>query len=681
MRIDFLWIKEFGVIKDQGFNFNPNITYSYNKTLGELTRRSNFKVPENFFSDYGDSTILVNAIVGANGSGKSSAVEYLVGYLSSSNLTDGILVTEEYIYNKSADKIRIGKIWDGPRLDIVDRVTIANNNNPHIYRKLRPAYNYLLGQVITNATVLYYSGELNTNLMNRIGQSLFTLEDDFANGHFIDISEGAMMKKDQNKYRPDQPVYSGEHPIMAFRSGESQRFLNLMKSDFSKFIPFPLDNLRLKVQLTDIDSTFLDSYDEIAFKAISESIQAIIDSGKEKANEATIDFITEIVTEGIGGFFRKRYEEEQENKSNDLKLSIFPHLLLRHVRENILLTMGEYTNSQKFFHFLALLKDLAHYFFPKKRYINQIKSYLSSKISEANIAGNLKPKAINTFITTLNSFTHGQEGNFIFKLNDLDTIDRFFHALNEIDKKSGLKYKPSTIFEIDLRGLSTGEKQFLKLFSRIVELPLFDPTNQTKVKDLLFILDEFDIGFHPKWQRKYISILIDLIRNIATYSGKRINIQIILASHSPFVVSDLPKECITFLKRSEKDLYSVTDSLKNHVETFGANIHELFSDAFFLEGVLMGDFAESKINNLFKVLSEGLDISKHEAFLAEIKLVGEPLIRRKLLEMYAQRLGGSGELARLLEQQALINRRIDEILNSNNATDRENSRPGSQSNM
>ena len=70
------------------------------------------------------------------------------------------------------------------------------------------------------------------------------------------------------------------------------------------------------------------------------------------------------------------------------------------------------------------------------------------------------------------------------------------------------------------------------------------------------------------------------------------NLHIIIASHSPFILSDLPKENIIFLEEGKQ-----VKPFKGK-QTFGANIHTLLSDGFFMSDGLMGEFAKGKIEEI-----------------------------------------------------------------------------------
>jgi len=73
MELVYLWVEDYKNIQKQGFNFSPRFRCEYDDEKNELTIEENDDYIENFFGD----NINVTAIVGKNGSGKSSVLEYL----------------------------------------------------------------------------------------------------------------------------------------------------------------------------------------------------------------------------------------------------------------------------------------------------------------------------------------------------------------------------------------------------------------------------------------------------------------------------------------------------------------------------------------------------------------------------------------------------------------------------
>ncbi|MBZ0247256.1 MAG: ATP-binding protein [Cyclobacteriaceae bacterium] len=185
------------------------------------------------------------------------------------------------------------------------------------------------------------------------------------------------------------------------------------------------------------------------------------------------------------------------------------------------------------------------------------------------------------------------------------------------------------------RDVSNGEKARLDLFSR-----LFDGYRETQSQlqasqSLYLIIDEGELGYHPQWQKEYLSSLMIFSKEV--FDGNLI--QVILTSHSPFVLSDLPKSNVILLnKRNSGETF--VDNLPSKEQTFAANIHELFADSFFLKGGTIGDYAKTKIEEIIRLIKkENITAIGIEDLRRLINLVGEPLIKDRLADMFNERFG------------------------------------------
>lgn len=216
-----------------------------------------------------------------------------------------------------------------------------------------------------------------------------------------------------------------------------------------------------------------------------------------------------------------------------------------------------------------------------------------------------------------------------------EELSEFFGLIENsmFNNKSSFVLKYINIEGLDL---SSGERAMLNFFSWIHMISYYDKIG-TNVKEstfdnILLLIDEIDLYCHPSWQQKLLNHLIREVKFIF----KEKNVQIIFATHSPIVLSDMPKSNILYLKKTDGKL--LIDKNENHSETFGANIYKLFDDAFFLEKQgQIGEFAKMKITSLIK---EVMDIKEHDydsEYMNQLKnkisLIGEPLIREKLLSM------------------------------------------------
>ena len=73
MELVYLWVKKYKNIENEGFNFSPRFTCSYDKDTKDLTIDENKEHVEDFFG----KNINVTAIVGENGSGKTTVLDIL----------------------------------------------------------------------------------------------------------------------------------------------------------------------------------------------------------------------------------------------------------------------------------------------------------------------------------------------------------------------------------------------------------------------------------------------------------------------------------------------------------------------------------------------------------------------------------------------------------------------------
>jgi len=149
-------------------------------------------------------------------------------------------------------------------------------------------------------------------------------------------------------------------------------------------------------------------------------------------------------------------------------------------------------------------------------------------------------------------------------------------------------------------------------------------------KNINIVLEEVEQYFHPEYQQDYVRTLLTYIGNACFKNIKGINI--VLVTHSPFVLSDIPKQNVLFLEEG-LPTYSMQQN------TFGANIHSMLQNGFFLNGLPIGEFAKEKINELTKILHYGThDVENKyndEIILNMIKLIGEPIVKSQLLKMYS----------------------------------------------
>lgn len=213
-----------------------------------------------------------------------------------------------------------------------------------------------------------------------------------------------------------------------------------------------------------------------------------------------------------------------------------------------------------------------------------------------------------------------------------------------------------------LSRMSSGERQLLNSAISIIYHLKNIKNSAPKAKKLVYnnvsiVLEEVELYFHPEYQRRFLLYLLEQIKN--AHLSSRMAINLLFVTHSPFILSDIPRQNVLFLKDGRPDRSMQED-------TFGANIHTLLQNGFFLNSVPIGDFAKSKINRMFSVLNSSKEIlpEKYVWLEREIPLVSEPLIRGQLMKLFSQRRffdqgGYSDRLIELENQVAQLKKQLN----------------------
>ena len=243
---------------------------------------------------------------------------------------------------------------------------------------------------------------------------------------------------------------------------------------------------------------------------------------------------------------------------------------------------------------------------------------------------------------------------FIYSVEEL-VPPPFYNIQIELrDKDSG----NPVLFET----LSSGERQqaysisaFLYHLSNLDSV--WNDSNKQRIayKHINVVMEEIELYFHPELQRTYIKNLLEGIKQIQIPNIRSIHISFV--THSPFILSDIPSRNILALKINSTDVME-----KTHLSTFGANIHDILKDSFFLTKGAIGAYAELTIKSIIQEMEDAKknrkadDTRIHE----KIMLIDEPIIRNVLLGEYHRVFSEADKEQKIKELQ----RQIDELKNN-----------------
>lgn len=217
-------------------------------------------------------------------------------------------------------------------------------------------------------------------------------------------------------------------------------------------------------------------------------------------------------------------------------------------------------------------------------------------------------------------------------LEEIKNIDRLPDYITNVEKLKGIGknlYKKGANGGIyDYMSLSTGEQRILKLMADIYLVSHINNFNKnSNIPDVnIFLFDESDLSWHPEWQRKMIYYVKDLFDRIIQNNKSRI-FNLVFTTHSPIILSDMPKDNVNFLNINKN---------VNNIETFGANIHDLYDKGLFFDCpdcLPMGEFAKTEINKIIEDLKNDNHKINQKILEAKINIIGEPMLKNMLLEM------------------------------------------------
>ncbi|WP_233005478.1 AAA family ATPase [Exiguobacterium aurantiacum] len=281
--------------------------------------------------------------------------------------------------------------------------------------------------------------------------------------------------------------------------------------------------------------------------------------------------------------------------------------------KNLNLDSKDYRGRKKYL--LAALKQL----YSKKQYNNKwnLEFERIVKIFEKLEANLIKNQEI---IFNVNENIENEDINNLISFYDEQEEFRDVYPLN-----------------IEFSNLSNGELMYLDHFSNLLTA-LEEAERDSRLENLILLFDEPDANFHPEWSRRYI---FNLVKELNRETSRNINYQVIISTHSPFIISDIPRNFITCVNVSD-----VGEEKLRHVSRaeFGlmSNFYDLIKNNFFMDHSI-GLFAESFFEKLVKeidevkkqIISKDYNVENIDYTIDSIKrkvdLIDDPLIKNKIL--------------------------------------------------
>ncbi|MES2573802.1 MAG: AAA family ATPase [Bacteroidota bacterium] len=627
MELKFIWIEDYKNVKKTGFNFNHSIAQEFQYINDEIEIIDKIKTPDLFF---GENISSVTAIVGKNGSGKTNLGEFMnfnLAHVTNGGLAvnfagyKGILIIDKLIFFQESIEIKNSEELKNIGYELLDYENAPldkqggmkwakMSRNKYIYYSPAFEFRYInIRENLTNISTSYLAfNDINntTKHYNLNTDYLYTSKykkTDFLTAHYVN----EMVRQSDFILNYDTKEFIGESPTnlkISIDLIEENRLLStpyFYKKDDEKEIY----KNNLWNELNDLEGSIWNrGYAELSNYRLP-----------EKDAEDRFEY----------------YIIPIKNQKD-----IFRRLFLINFFK-ILLQTSDYKFDVGFFEsFLYEPETLVAVGIEKKLLLvnNKLQSFINNcnwdtekKKITAHSDYNSREKVYSSLIhkANLDTSIYKNKKSFLDLLKLVKEITQnrlFFH------------------YQF-LNNYSSGQQHLLNFYSRFywAKNDLLDSekyiTHEMFRERIVIFIDEGEIALHPEWQRLFFNKTVKFLSGL--FHDRQI--QLILTTHSPFVLSDIPKNNILFLNRNNEGNTEISNIEREN--TFGANIYSLLSDSFFMENTI-GKFAEEKMKVALEMLKANHNDYSHEK-INELKYIidsiGEPIIKEQFEYLYDKKFG------------------------------------------
>lgn len=672
MKLLYLYIRSYGILQDVEFNFDSGYRFHFDLATRQLMQRDpENKLDDDFFSinKKGNDRVVesVSALIGNNGAGKTSIAGFF-NVLVARKECEHILIWEktgaEKLYYSSLilpddlsgyDEYGNHKILSAPQgdLDLDKEIEFRLIN-----------LDKTKGVIEDDSKFMRSEPELPFKFIYNSNAFTPTRNFKWENEKFLDISTTNLVHDSYTKDRDREQIINA---YIASELNDNIRFFaEYQLRELSSFdFPVPF-GLYIYPNTSRLD-TYIANLEGIVQKTQRGDKQ--IDSQYGQSLKY-IKKIKDIVLSKFDSFYIKTYLTALA----DCLLVDRQYKYLNYTTgylDEVLRQLTENSDQSK-----VSAEHIFHVF-------NQLQSEFIENFLEDGVRYKMgKLTQIISIIQELNLPIKNRDGIQITikdpeQLREIiKLIDLYYNIQNDnISEKSFLINRYFS-FSFNPRP-SAGEQAQFSLYSRIYSQRNSSVQSVSNITpediDIVVFFDEIEITIHPELQRKLISNVIKFLEEF--YPEHKVHL--IFATHSPVLLSDIPKSNVCFLKRTtDKNGNPVVENVTNKMEdnidkrkdntdeienTFGANIHSLYRHSFFMKNGSIGALAMGKIEYVIKQIntcSISKLLSQKDQLVDIIKLIGEPVIRKRLYSLMNERITQSGDL----EKQIAYHREMAETL-------------------
>jgi len=669
--ICYIYIFEYKCLKNIEFVLDSHYSYRFGPDNKTLTITKNKSFPTNF---WGNNIYSVTALVGNNGSGKSTTMSFLLDFLvegSASQSVNGIIVYENngklfyygnvstFFEDKPLESINTSlglkdSLWKIPCFYYSGHFSPNINDDPrnsHLMGSYFASDNMCLVEDLQNDTnddSLHMQQPLINYLNSYVAQNNYRICTMLANSRLssvikeftwpryvvIGINKSGITSI-RNSIKKEELIREKQKQTYYSDAKSLKNYADVYRSEgeYEKALEYYKKAMEIRrSELGKVHSLTATNYNDIAetYEKMGNYDKAL--ENYKKAMELSYDEDPSFM--------------DKDSKENSVSISIPPfksdfdpssedYFFSELIYNNLLNIINDKWNWKNGF---GIINDWQGQLNSTTPVLKQLFVFIK-RIDDEEKKETLK-FLYEMLIEIQNLTTYKNDGfgkGFLF----IDCMKNKDNLINLGEKvlKNNKFYLTSRFFDFfyaqtldTTTMLSSGEQKLLDLFSRLYDAIVLRPDKFSNLQSpSLLMLDEAEIGFHPDWQRRYLKLVIDFIDTLNMIYPKLSDYQIVISTHSPILLSDIPKCCTNYLKR--KNGQTVKANSDEISETFAENVFQLYRRSFFMEDGLVGEFARGKINRLEKRINKG----RTKDVLNEIRMIGDDRIREFLMDKYLKK--------------------------------------------
>lgn len=602
--------------KELSLNFSTDMHFSYQDGVLEVKKLEKPIVP-NFF---GNRIYNITSLVGDNGSGKTTILHYIMQLLR--KLYEG-----DYCEN---DFLLLAIEWSSQKY-----ILEYNGKSQHSFGKIPEGFKYItinnleIKKLLSTTKLIYLSNTLTNSDLELVRTQPVKKNNGYANHyHFrydflYNCSTASLMVENYQNDSSRQFKSPSEY-IKCFFLYEQykqvkfvfdKRQYDILKELKEEDYPVPVPNeLMIELQCVDYYEIFgnqfssfikesiisLEKHERLSLELCSSCVEGFYKTVQMYTGEQLQIYLQNLLKKEVG-FERTYYIKD------DLKFVFFKILDLIYENSDF------YFNSENN---RGFIKKLYKYCVDFISFVYEEKKYIAQYFEIESVCEKIK---------------ESEKAKILFSIKATGKSAEWF--VNFLQK---YRYTCEPYYYLNFHwGLSSGEQNLLRMFSSLYYIFDADFTNPNRGEytiynnykgekvtcdSIMLFLDEADLTYHPEWQRRFISILSAFLPQIYPNTSCS-NIQIILTTHSPLMLGDLPAQSVIYLYKNSDGEFSIDDN--GDRQTFGENLYTLLQNSFSVQNGAIGELVRIKINEILhtlKILREDiLNWSKEQPSYSIIK--------------------------------------------------------------